>query len=283
MNRDELEYKIRTEGINGLTIKSRKMREITSQPLLPDVEEQSDDLRHYTRMGVIVPREDYWISGCGREPIGLREVQTSVSGMKKYAILKDRSIKPDKSKTKSNQKSRKQARITGMEDIANYSVMYVYSEGIDFRRMAEDEAYAEAVISLLQDERLKQKQEQSEQLNSEVIYLGTIAKAEDGYIKAGIRDYTTAVKMIDSDIKRRQEENRKRREARLTAEKREQKNYEIKSFTSDFNKRDWIEMMKKMVSSCGMAESADILKIALGELDNTKPTPQTPDDDEWEY
>lgn len=283
MNKYELEYRIRNEGINGLTIKRRDMREKTDETLL-DVPEQRDDLRLYTSIGVIMPVEDYWISGNGREPLGVREVQTSVSGMKKYALLTDTSIKPEKTKRK--QKWGKKAEPNGMGNIANYSVMYVYSEGIDFKKMAEDEEYAKVVISLLQEERLKQKQAQSEELGSEVIYLGTIAESEEGYIKAGIRDYATAVKMIDADIKKRQEETEKRIEERLKAEQREEKDKEIKNFTSDFNKEDWIAMMKKMVSSCGIAESAEILRKALDEIENPEPTAPEGlnlDDDEWEW
>ena len=286
MNKYELGYKLRSkEGINGLTIRRRKASEKADQSIGIDVPEQKDDLRLYTSMGVIMPVEDYWISGNGRKPLGVREVQTQVSGMKKYALLTDTSIKPEHSKSK-NKKGR-QSRPTGMEDVANYSVMHVYSEGIDFRKMAEDKAYAEAVIGLLQEDRLKQKQEQSEKSGFSTIYIGTIAQYEKGYIKAGIRDYIAAITGIEIDIKKRQDEAKKKAGERFAAEKRKEKDEEIRSFTSGFSKQDWIEMMKKMVSSCGMAESADILKIALHQLENPEQAPQygiiQDDDDEWVY
>ena len=285
MNKYELEYRLRSEGINGLTIRRRKNIEKGDQPIGLDIPEQKDDLRLYTSMGVIKPVEDYWISGNGREPLGVREVQTQVSGMKKYALLTDVSIKPEHSKSK--RKKEKQPRPTGMGNVADYSVMHVYSEGIDFRKMAEDEAYAEAVIGLLQEERLRQKQAQSQQLGLKTIYLGTIAESEKGYIKAGIRDYIAAITGIEFDIKKRQEEANKKAAERLENEKRRGIKREINSFTSGFGKQDWIEMMKKMVSSCGMAESADILKKALDQLENPEQALQdgvTPDeDDEWVY
>lgn len=283
-----MEYKLRTEGINGLTIKKRKPQEITIEPLLPEVTEGENDLRYYTVSGLIQPMEDYWISGEGRPPIAIREVQTAVPGMKKYALLEQPFPNLDKvkSKPKRNKKSGKKARVSGINEIVTYSVRYVYSEGIDFKRMVEDEIYATAVISLLQEERLKQKQTQSQQLNSDVVYIGTIAKAEEGYIKAGIRNYTTAVTIIDSDMKKRQEKVDEKIRSKQNARKREEKAKERRSFTATYDNEDWKEMMKEMISRCGIPETAEILRQALEEINNpeqTTPVEPSTDEEEWEW
>ena len=286
MDKYTLGYKLRREGINGLTIEKRKLQETTIGPLMSEVTDEESDLRNYTRSGLIYPMEDYWVSGEGRPPIAIREVQTAVPGMKRYALLKEHDINPVKQKTKSNPRGKNKLKLTGMQNIAKYGIMYVYSEGIDFKKMAEDEEYAKVVISLLGEERLKQKQYESAELDSQTIYIGTVLKTETGYVKAGIRDYATAVTRIDLDIKKRQEEKEKIIKRRLAAERAHKRKKDVNDITLGFDREDWKEMMRKMMSECGLPETGKVLKEILKEIQNPEPTlPEefsTYEDDEWE-
>lgn len=187
MDKYTRDTELRGKGINGVRIIPKDSIPRTKRVVEHEkyVGPGNGDLRRYRTFGAIMPLEDYMVSGVGRPPIVIREVGSEIKKMKKYALLN----------------------FNRSTEYAN--VRYVYSEGIDIERMVEDEEYAEAVISLLQELRLKQKEEQSYELQSDTVYIGTIEAAEKGYRKAGINDYATAVSMIDAG-KREAEEAARR-------------------------------------------------------------------------
>lgn len=206
---------------NGLTIKHRNLNAKTNIPLIAEATKREGDLRHYSNWGVILPIEDYWISGEGRTPIIIREVQTSLEGMRKYALLEPAPKKTETPKSRFS-RSKKHSR---KQEPDFYNVRYVYSEGLDIGKMIVSEEYARVLISLLKEERLRKKQEESDRLGSDIIYIGTVGETEKGYEKVGIQNYMFAVSKIDAQIKdqskyMREETERQRDEAKKAGMKR---------------------------------------------------------------
>lgn len=274
MNKDEMQYKLQTEGINGLTLKSRPQQEIVIDqqtgkkiPVLVDIalDEQTrkNDLRSYTAMGAIKPIEDYWIEGEGRTPLGIREVQTSIPGMKKYALLEEVRPQENNIKKRGNDKTK---RISGLEDIVQYNARFVYSEGIDFKLMAEDEEYANQVMKLFQEKRLQQKQAQSNQLGLDVVYLGTIAKTENCYIIAGIKNYAEAVTNIAFRIKELQQVVEAKINTERKAEELEETKRKIKEFIESLPPEGCKEVVRQLFGKLGIEEMYDMLKNLVPEI-----------------
>jgi hypothetical protein len=279
MNKDEMQYKLQTEGINGLRLKSRPQQEIVIDkqtgkkiPVLvdrgADDQTRKNDLRSYTAMGVIKPSEDYWIEGEGRTPLGIREVRTSISGRKKYALLEEVCPQEKNSKKTKKRGNDKTKRISGLEDIVQYNARFVYSEGIDFKLMAEDEEYAKQVMKLFQEKRLKQKQDQSNELGLDVVYLGTIAKVENEYTIAGIKDYAKAA----ADIAFKIEECNQIVKSKINAERKEQESEEmkgkIKELIQSLEPAGCKEVLRQLFGKFGIKEMYDMLKGLVAEIKN---------------
>lgn len=208
MDKNTRDSKLREEGINGLRIITRNSIPRTKRTVQFEINKgpENGDLRRYSTYGVIMPVEDYMISGPGRSEMVIREVYSEVKKMKKYALLDF-----DKSSGYAN-------------------VRYVYSEGIDIEKMAEDEEYAKEVMSLLQESRLKQKEGQSYQLQTDTVYMGTIEAVDGGYRKAGINDYPIAVSMIDMGKEESKQVARQKYADSVREEEKQERRKEIDEF-----------------------------------------------------
>lgn len=270
MDRRTMESMLRKEkdGINGLSIKYRRMQDRTVQPLIAEAHKTEGDLRNFTTSGIIIPTEDYWISGEGRTPIVIREVQTTVEGMKKYALLEPQK---DPNQKKSIFRSKKKKEQEDKKPVT-YDVRYVYGEGIDFKKMAEDEAYAKAVIGLFQEERLQKKLNESYQLGSDTVYLGTIASVNGQYIKAGIKQYATAVVGIDSQLQEQHQAVQAKHESILAAQRKIEQDEERKDITKTLTREEWKQYLKELLSKYDLPEAATMLREAWDEKLEEKQT-----------
>ena len=296
MNKDEIQYKLEKEGIYGLTLKSRPEQEflIDKQtgkriPVLVDIasdeKTRKNDLRTYTAMGGIKPIQDYWIEGEGRTPLGIREVQTSIPGMKKYALLEEVRPQENNSKKRGNDKTN---RIRGLEDATQYNVRVVYSEGIDFKLMAEDEEYAKQVIKLFQEERLQRRQELSDQLGLNEVYLGTIVKTENSCIIAGIKNYAEVVTDIAFKIKELQQAAEKEMKTKRQAEELAGMKRKIKEFIDSLPAEGRKELLTQLFEILGVEGMYNMLKDVVTEREHQngnagkgeQPVPN--DDGQWE-
>ena len=253
MDKYTRDTKLREEGINGVRIIPRDSIPRTKRAVQSEInkEPENGDLRRYSTYGAILPVEDYMISGEGRTPIVVREVYSEINKMKKYALL-DFDKSPDYT-----------------------NVRYIYSEGIDIEKMVEDEEYARAVISLLQEVRLQQKEEQSYQLQSKTVYMGTIEAADGGYRKSGINDYATAVSMIDMAIREKTESVRQKYAESIKEEQREEREKEIDEFFSGLDDEQIAYVFGKICDKKGTngaiaPQIAEMLKQYFKEKDEKK-------------
>lgn len=279
-------YLLRTEGINGLRIIKRD--EIKLRPresVEREVREQKSKEFKPVRFGYEVgqlsrsygvenseygPLEDWMVSGTARPPLVVRRVESKIKGMKKYALIDMRDIYIAKEK--------KQRPFSKKSEEACANVSYVYSEGIDFMRMVEDEKYAEEVMKLLSEGNLIQKREQSEKCDSDVVYIGTPEKTEQ-------RRYEEIVKGIESELERQREAEEKTRQNALQVREKEIRREEAESFAETANKEQIRLVMEAAIRKFGPEPFKEILKSAIATVSEEKATqknagPGVSDDDE---
>ena len=177
MHRDQEDYLLSTEGINGLRLITRdSIPAKREKQVKGNIINAKGDRRYCYRTNSYIPLYDYLICGEERPALVVREVESEIETMKKYALIEMRDVYPDKPKGKIRKAL---ARIFGRkEEMPDVEVFYVYSEGIDIEKMITDPEYAEMIMKLLTVERLERLRSPKKNC-----YIGTIGENDSKYCK----------------------------------------------------------------------------------------------------